>query len=65
MIFFNILFLLKLGEVIGKSYRDFGITIEVWSLLSSSCGQWPAVAASVKIRLKEVCNSRKMTELWA
>lgn len=61
--FFNVLFLLILGEVIGKSYCDFGIAIEVWSLLSRSCGQWPAVAASLKIRLKEACSSREVTEL--
>lgn len=57
-------FFCMLGEeAIRKSYKDFEITAEDWPLLNSSNVNGLLFLALMKIRLKEVCSSKKVTEL--
>ena len=56
MIFLNVFFypFESLGEeVIGKSHRGFGVTIEGWPQLSSSCREQAAGACFSDVWVKE------------
>ena len=51
-------------EAIKESYKDFEITIEVWTLLSRSNGLLFLAIMKIGRKIKEVCSSKKVTELW-